>query len=132
MNKFEFINSDIEIEINGEVLCAEVTHAEVEMTAARKLIISFSEKITAGEASSGEIESTIAEVCKKIDTAFGKKSAERIFKDRAVSIHNCLNVVVYIISRLNEFEEGVKSKISSYGSNRAERRAAAKKGAVIM
>lgn len=126
MKKFKFESNDVTIEINGVSLSCDAAIGECEISAAKRDLIEFSEKITAGQADKKEIERHIEFTLKKIDSAFGEGSCESIFKDRAISLHDCVDTVTYIIACFNEFENGKKELYDSFSGSREERRARGK------
>lgn len=115
MKKFEFQKNIFETEICGVILAADVTKAEVEISRAQKKLVSFAEKITAGEATENEISDKIMETCQSIDKAFGKGTAEKIFAERTISLHDCMDVVFYVVAALNQFEDGKQDLYKSFG-----------------
>ena len=123
MKKFEFSNNDLSFEICGNTLTADAAIVELEISAAQKKILEFASKIRKGEAEKAEIEDCIKFAVDKLDKAFGKGTSEAIFKDRAISLHDCLDVVVYIIAVANEFEENKQVDYDNLKGNRKTRRA---------
>ena len=123
MKKFEFSNNDLSFEICGNTFTGDAAIVELEISAAQKKILEFAAKIRKGEAEKAEIEDCIKFTIDKLDKAFGKGTSEAIFKDRAISLHDCLDVVVYIIAVANEFEENKQADYDNLKGNRETRRA---------
>ncbi len=115
MKKFEFQKNTFETEICGVTLAADVTKAEIEISRAQKNLVSFAKKITAGEATENEIADKITKTCQSINKAFGKGTAEKIFAGRTVSLHDCMDVVFYIVAAMNQFENSKRNLYRSFG-----------------
>ena len=123
MKKFEFQNNDITIEMLGQTLTADAAEIECELSVAHRELSEFGVRAQRGEADKKEIEALLESACIRIDKAFGKGTAEKIFENRKVSYHDMCDVVVYIIAACNEFEKGKEGLYNAYNGNREERRA---------
>lgn len=122
MKKFEFQNNNISVEINGVKLSCDAAEGECEITAAKNDLVEFSDKIIEGKADKKEIKKHIEFTLNKIDNVFGEGSSQRIFKDRVVSLHDCTDVVSYVLACFNDFEKSKKELYDSFSGSREERR----------
>ena len=105
--KFELQENYFKTEIAGVELSGNPTLIEIEISKAHKELIAFSDKISAGDAEYDEIGGVIGTALNHVDKAFGCGTCEKIFRDfgdRLVSFHDCLDVVVFLIAALNNFE----------------------------
>ena len=116
MKKFEFQKNHFKTEIAGVELSGDPAEIEIEISKAHKELIAFSDKITAGEAEQDEIEKVMETALEHVDRAFGDGTCEKIFRDRVVSFHDCLDVVVFLIAALNNFESEKKKMYKAFYS----------------
>ncbi len=109
-DNFTFEENKITLSINGNQFTGDPAEIEVAMTAARKSIFDFNDILTKGTADKKDIEECIGEVVILIEEAFGNGACNKIFGDKAISLHDCSDVVIYVLSKTNLFE-GKKAKV---------------------
>ena len=124
MKTFEFGNNMLTVSIHNTEFTRDPAEVEVAFSAARKAILDFNEKLNRGEATRTDIEETIGEIMILIDEGLGAGASNRIFSGMdAVSLHDCGDVVTYVLTCTNEFENRKKGEYSGYtAQNRQQKR----------
>lgn len=119
MRKFEFSTKEFEVDIAGVKLGGDAEMIKLEIIKAHNALVKFSEKVLSGTAERNEIAEQISAFCESLDAAFGDNTAKEIFGGRAANIHDCVDIAVYIMSALNEYETDKRNEQESYKINRA-------------
>lgn len=122
MRRFEFSTTGFEVDIAGVKLGGDAEMIKIDIINAHNELVKFSEKVLAGKAERAELEEQIGGFCSRLDSAFGEGAASEIFNGRAANLHDCVDIAVYIMTALNEYEEKKRSEQESYKLNRAQLR----------
>lgn len=101
---FEISRNTIKIEIENKTYEVEPVMAEVNVNAARKKLVEFNEKLVAGEATPEDVKNVIDEIVQKIENVLGKGEVGVIFADKAISVHDVMDLVMYISAVAEDFE----------------------------
>lgn len=112
MKQFNFNKNLVEIDLAGNIF-------ELDPIAAEKIFMELGNKIKGlpdGEAAAPDPDMVLS-VCEDITGALkellGEGACEKIWKDRAVSFYDCLDLVVFIT---NEIQSFTNAKIKSYNT----------------
>lgn len=124
MKEFRFGNNMLTMNIDNTEFTCDPAAVEAAFSAARKTILNFNEKLNQGEANRDTIEETIGEILILIDEGLGAGASERIFASRkTVSLHDCGDVVTYVLSCTAEFENRKQGEYNGYqAQNRPQKR----------
>lgn len=122
MRRFEFSTTEFEVDIAGVRLGGDAEMIKIDIINAHSELVKFSEKVLAGKAERADIATQISDFCTKLDSAFGEGTAKEIFDGRTANLHDCVDIAVYIMTALNEYEEKKRAEQESYKVNRAQLR----------
>lgn len=114
---FKINQNTIKIEAGNEVFEADPAIAEIYVNAARKEILQFNNKMVAGDASEKDVEDTIKKTAESIEKVLGKGSVNKIFGDKAVSLHDIIDLNMYILSVTESFEGKKASEYKRMSEN---------------
>jgi len=120
--KFEFKTNTLELDIAGHIFEVDPTNPrliqEIQTFAleAQKKVEELSERRDYAKA----LEEVIQFCIDAIDSILGTGAAEKIFAGRKINFFDCLDVINFIVSEVNEFRQ---QKFQQYSPNRAMRRA---------
>ena len=104
MNKFEFKNNNIVFNIAGEVYEIEPT-LELKNTTINYQQIW--EKALKKAKSNVISEADVIDMCKGfINVVLGEDTFDKIFENRKPNLHDCQNLVVFIINEMTEYYAG--------------------------
>ena len=78
--------------------------ADVNVNAARKKLIEFNDKLVMGEATEKDVKNIITAVVSDLENVLGKGEIGVIFADKAISVHDVMDLVVYISAVAEDFE----------------------------
>lgn len=115
MKEFKFGNNMLTVNIDNTEFIRDPAVVEVAFSAARKTILDFNEKLNRGEANRETIEETIGEILILIDEGLGAGASERIFSGlKSVSLHDCGDIVTYVLACTAEFENQKQGEYNGY------------------
>ena len=101
---FEILKNTIQIEAGNKIYEADPVMAEVNVNAARKKLIEFNDKLVMGEATEEDVKNIITAVVSDLENVLGKGEIGIIFADKAISVHDVMDLVVYISAVAEDFE----------------------------
>ena len=120
--KFEFRNNNLELDIAGNKF--ELDTTDVEVVARVQKFGKEAQEIGKKLADKGDfaeaLEETIQFCLDSIDSILGEGSSKEIFAGRKVGLFDCLDVIEYITTEVNESRS---TKFQAYGPSRAQQRA---------
>lgn len=108
---FEINKNILTLEIGNESFTVDPAIAEIHANAARKIILTFNDKMTSGDATTEDIEEAIAKVIEKLECILGDGAIGKIFKEAPISLHDIMDLDMYILGVAGNFEE---KKASAY------------------
>ena len=101
---FEILKNTIQIEAGNKIYEVDPVMAEVNVNAARKKLIEFNDKLVMGEATEKDVKNIITAVVADLENVLGKGEIGVIFADKAISVHDVMDLVVYISAVAEDFE----------------------------
>lgn len=101
---FEILKNTIQIEAGNKIYEVDPVMAEVNVNAARKKLIEFNDKLVMGEATEKDVKNIITAVVADLENVLGKGEIGIIFTDKAISVHDVMDLVVYISAVAEDFE----------------------------
>mgnify|MGYP006863341842 CR=1 FL=1 len=101
---FEILKNTIQIEAGNKIYEIDPVMAEVNVNAARKKLIEFNDKLVMGEATEKDVKNIITAVVADLENVLGKGEIGIIFADKAISVHDVMDLVVYISAVAEDFE----------------------------
>ena len=101
---FEILKNTIQIEAGNKIYEVDPVMAEVNVNAARKKLIEFNDKLVMGEATEKDVKNIITAVVADLENVLGKGEIGIIFADKAISVHDVMELVVYISAVAEDFE----------------------------
>ena len=101
---FEILKNTIQIEAGNKIYEVDPVMAEVNVNAARKKLIEFNDKLVMGEATEKDVKNIIKAVVADLENVLGKGEIGIIFADKAISVHDVMDLVVYISAVAEDFE----------------------------
>lgn len=101
---FEILKNTIQIEAGNKIYEVDPVMAEVSVNAARKKLIEFNDKLVMGEATEKDVKNIITAVVADLENVLGKGEIGIIFADKAISVHDVMDLVVYISAVAEDFE----------------------------
>lgn len=101
---FEILKNTIQIEAGNKIYEVDPVMAEVNVNAARKKLIEFNDKLVMGEATEKDVKNIITAVVSDLENVLGKGEIGVIFADKAISVHDVMDLVVYISAVAEDFE----------------------------
>lgn len=101
---FEILKNTIQIEAGNKIYEVDPVMAEVNVNAARKKLIEFNDKLVMGEATEKDVKNIITAVVADLENVLGKGEIGIIFADKAISVHDVMDLVVYISAVAEDFE----------------------------
>lgn len=101
---FEILKNTIQIETGNKIYEVDPVMAEVNVNAARKKLIEFNDKLVMGEATEKDVKNIITAVVADLENVLGKGEIGIIFADKAISVHDVMDLVVYISAVAEDFE----------------------------
>ena len=101
---FEILKNTIQIEAGNKIYEVDPVMAEVNVNAARKKLIEFNDKLVIGEATEKDVKNIITAVVADLENVLGKGEIGIIFADKAISVHDVMDLVVYISAVAEDFE----------------------------
>lgn len=101
---FEILKNTIQIEAGNKIYEVDPVMAEVNVNAARKKLIEFNDKLVMGEATENDVKNIITAVVADLENVLGKGEIGVIFADKAISVHDVMDLVVYISAVAEDFE----------------------------
>lgn len=120
--KFEFKNNDLELDIADNKFYVDTTDPEL-----IEKVLDFAKgaedkanELKGKDDYVEELKGTISFCLGAIDSILGEGSSDKIFEGRKVGMFDCLDVISYIVSSINENKD---NKFLEYSPNRAQRRA---------
>lgn len=120
--RFEFRDNGLKLDIVGNIF--EIDTADPQLI---KDIQDFSieaqkkaEELSKREDYAKALEEAIQFCIDAIDKILGEDASKKIFANRKVNFFDCLDVIDFIVSEVNEFRQ---QKFQQYSPNRAMRRA---------
>ena len=122
MKRFEFSTTEFEVDIAGVKLGGDAEMIKIDIINAHNELVKFSEKVLAGKAERTDIATQISDFCARLDSAFGDGAASEIFGGKTANLHDCVDIAVYIMTALNEYEAKKRNEQESYRLNRAQLR----------
>lgn len=122
VKRFEFKDNKLKLDIAGNIFELDTANPEL-----IKRVLDFSEEAQeiATELSNKEdyaeaLEEAIQFCIDAIDKILGEDASKKIFANRKVTFFDCLDVINFVVSEVNEFRQ---QKFQQYSPNRAIRRA---------
>ena len=101
---FEILKNTIQIEAGNKIYEVDPVMAEVNVNAARKKLIEFNDKLVMCEATEKDVKNIITAVVADLENVLGKGEIGVIFADKAISVHDVMDLVVYISAVAEDFE----------------------------
>lgn len=101
---FEILKNTIQIEAGNKIYEVDPVMAEVNVNAARKKLIEFNDKLVMGEATEKDVKNIITAVVADLENVLGKGEIGIIFADKSISVHDVMDLVVYISAVAEDFE----------------------------
>ncbi len=115
MEAFKFSDNTFSVDIAGVTLKADAAEVELEISKCHKNVLEVCERVVSGGAEHEEIKKTITYVMNTLDNTFGNGISKAIFSSiPKISLHDCVDVLMYIIAGINEFESAKKDLYRSY------------------
>lgn len=123
--KFEFKDNKLKLDIAGSIFEIDTTNPEL---VKRMQTFSIEAQKKAEELSKKEdyikaLEEAIQFCLDSVDKILGEGASQKIFANSTVNFFDCLDIINFVVSEVNEFR---KDKFQQYSPNRAQRRAAKK------
>lgn len=120
--KFEFKNNKLELDIAGNIFELDTTNPELikELQTFSVEAQKKAEELSKKDDYINALEEAIQFCLEYIDKILGEGANKKIFANRKVNFFDCLDVINFIVSEVNEFRI---EKFQQYSPNRAMRRA---------
>ena len=120
--RFEFRTNTLELDIAGHIFEVDPTNPRLiqEMQTFSVEAQKKAEELSKREDYAKALEEVIQFCLDTIDSILGTGAAEKIFADRKINFFDCLDVIDFVVSEVNEFRQ---QKFQQYSPNRAMRRA---------
>lgn len=119
--KFEFRANTLELDIAGYIFEVDPTNPRLiqEMQTFSVEAQKKAEELSKREDYAKALEEVIQFCLDTIDSILGTGAAEKIFAGRKINFFDCLDVINFVVSEVNEFRQ---QKFQQYSPNRAMRR----------
>jgi len=120
--KFEFRTNTLELDIAGHIFEVDPTNPRLiqEMQTFSEEAQKKVEELSKREDYAKALEKAIQFCIDAIDKILGEDASKKIFANRKVNFFDCLDVINFVVSEVNEFRQ---QKFQQYSPNRAMRRA---------